>query len=610
MRAQDAKGLLIEAESFSDFGGWVLDQQFMAEMGSPYLLAHGLGRPVRDAVTTVEVPAGGPHRVWVRTKDWVAPWKADGAPGRFQLLIDGIAVPTPFGTQGEGWHWQDGGIVQVTRRRMEVALHDLTGFEGRCDAILLCPDAAFVPPNGPEPLERFRRAMLGFGPEPDDAGMFDLVVAGGGVAGMCAALSAARLGLSVALVQDRPVLGGNNSSEVRVSLAGKTRLAPYPRLGAVVDQLAQARPVPHVDPTNNAQAWEDQQRQAMVDAESNIMLRLDQRVIRAETDGTSVTALITQNTRSGRRARTRGRLFADCTGDGDLGFLAGADFDLTRRGHMGPSNVWRVADTGKPAPFPRCPWALDLADKPFPGRGPHTAQWAKPGLNSLGQWFWESGLEWDPVAETELMRDWNFRAMYGAWDVLKNRDGLYPTHTIEWAAHVSGKRESRRLLGDVLLTQDDIVSGREFPDACFPCTWALDLHRPHQDYQKGFEGREFITYSYNPAGFKSPYWAPYRCLYSRNITNLFMAGRDISVTHEALGTVRVMGTTGMMGEVVGMAASLCRKHNCAPGGVYTGHLDEFKELLRHGVHSSSSGHRPRANDARPQSRSGVIRESQ
>jgi hypothetical protein len=577
------KSLLIEAESFSDFGGWVLDQQFMAEMGSPYLLAHGLGRPVQDAVTTIELPAPGSYRLWVRTKDWVAIWNAEGAPGKFQLLVDGIAVPTLFGTQGAQWHWQDGGVVKVDRRRVELALHDLTGFEGRCDAILLCADTDFVPPNEPASLESFRNEMRGGSREPADGGAFDLVVVGGGIAGMCAALSAARLGLTVAFLQDRPVLGGNNSSEVRVHLSGETRIAPYPHIGETVDALVQKKWTANSDSTSHTEAWEDEQRLAAIRSEKNISLLLDCHVIRARTDGSTVASIVAQNIRSGRRMNVRGRLFADCTGDGELGFLAGADCDVTRRGHMGPSNIWRVVDTGTAAPFARCPWALDLTDKPFPGRGTHTAQWATPGLKSLGMWFWESGLAWDPLTETELMRDWNFRAMYGAWDTLKNVDGLYPNHRLLWAAYIAGKRESRRLLGDVILTQEDIVSGHEFADGCFPCTWALDLHRPHEDYQAGFEGREFITYSYNPADFKKPYWAPYRCLYSRNIKNLFMAGRDISVTHEALGTVRVMGTTGMMGEIVGMAAQLCRQHDCTPRDVYSIHLEQFKDLLKKGV---------------------------
>ena len=217
----NAQNVLLEAEQFADAGGWDLDQQSMEQMGSPYLLAHGLGVPVKDAVTTAKFPEPGNYRVWVRTRDWVAPWKAPGAPGRFQLLVDGKPLGETFGTKGADWHWHDGGTVQVSVEA-KVALRDLTGFEGRCDAVLFSKDTRFTPPNEPAALAKFRRATLGLPDEPEDGGEFDLVVVGGGIAGTSAALSAARNGLRVALVQDRPVLGGNGSSEVRVWPEGKT----------------------------------------------------------------------------------------------------------------------------------------------------------------------------------------------------------------------------------------------------------------------------------------------------------------------------------------------------------------------------------------------------
>ena len=144
--AEAGDHVLLEAEVFHDCGGWVVDQQFMDQMGSPYLLAHGLGDPVRDAVTTTALPAAGKYRVWVRTRDWVRAWKSPGAPGRFQVLIDGKPLAPIFGTEGAAWHWQDGGVAELGRQA-RVALHDLTGFEGRCDALLLSSDLDFRPPN-------------------------------------------------------------------------------------------------------------------------------------------------------------------------------------------------------------------------------------------------------------------------------------------------------------------------------------------------------------------------------------------------------------------------------------------------------------------------------
>ncbi|NLX99843.1 MAG: FAD-dependent oxidoreductase [Rhodopirellula sp.] len=294
--------------------------------------------------------------------------------------------------------------------------------------------------------------------------------------------------------------------------------------------------------------------------------------------------VVAEHTSTGRRVRLGGRWFADCIGDGCLGMLAGADHDMTLPGHMGRCNLWNVVDTGEPQPFPRCHWALDLSDKPFPGRDKAIAGVGpdRRGIEALVGWYWESGFDHDPFAKSEAIRDWNFRAMYGAWDALKNIDGRYETYRLNWAAYVSGKRESRRLLGDVVLTKEDVLQGKVYPDGCVPTGWPIDLHLPDPRDEKGFEGDAFIARaSYDR--YPPPYWIPYRCLYSRNVPNLFMAGRDISVTHEALGTVRVMRTGGCMGEVVGMAAAICKRHDADPRAVYHEHLEKLRGLLRQGV---------------------------
>jgi len=561
--------VLVEVEGFEDLGGWVIDQQFMDLMGSPFLLAHGLGEPVKDAVTTIRFPKSGKYRIWVRTRDWVAPWNAPGAPGKFQLLIDGKPLDTIFGTEGEKWHWQDGGIVEIPKKEITVSLHDLTGFEGRCDAIIFTADSDFVPPNEGEQLSAFRKKTLKIANEPKNAGRFDLVVVGGGMAGTCAAVSAARLGLDVALIQDRPVVGGNNSSEVRVWLNGETNFEPYPRIGDIVRELEPAKRA-HVGPANSAEIYEDQKRIEFVKSQKNIKLFLQYRANGIEKNGGRISAVVAENIRTGQRLHFQGKLFADCTGDGCIGHLAGADYEITLDGHMGPTNLWNVVDTGSPVSFPRCPWALDLSDKLFPS-----------SLEQLGVWYWESGFYHDPIEKAEYIRDLNLRAMFGAWDALKNTKKLYPNHKLNWAAYISGKRESRRLLGDVILTKENFLNAVKYPDAFIPCTWTIDLHLPDPAYQDAFKGDEFISKA-NYTQYSKPYWIPYRCLYSRNIENLFMAGRDISVTHEGLGAVRVMRTCGMMGEVIGMAASLCKKYNADPRDVYSHHLDELKELAKRG----------------------------
>jgi hypothetical protein len=576
LAANPGHTVLVEAEQFAECGGWVRDCQFMDQMGSPYLLAHGLGVPVADASTTVTFPAAGSYRVLVRTRDWVAPWNAPGSPGRFQLLIDGQPLQTVFGTRGADWHWHDGGSVQITHDSATVTLHDLTGFEGRCDAILFTTDPEFTPPNSDPEMAAWRRELLGIPAMPEQVGQFDLVVVGGGIAGTCAAVSAARLGLDVALVQDRPVLGGNNSSEVRVWLQGARNKEPYPRVGDIVAELEQQRSA-HYGPDNTADLYEDDKKLDLVAAEEKLRLLLNCRVNAVQTQGERIVAVIGQDTVTGRRYRLDGRWFADCTGDGAVGFLAGAHYEMTLPGHMGRCNLWNVIETDRPVPFPRCEWALDLSDKPFPGRrvGPSA-------VLSLGGWYWESGFDHNPFDRSEYIRDWNFRAMYGAWDALKNTEGVYPNHQLNWAAYVAGKRESRRLLGDVILQKSDLIDSKPYPDGCVPTGWKIDLHLPDPRYVQGFEGDGFIAKA-DFTDYPRPYWIPYRCLYSRNIENLFMAGRDISVTHEALGAVRVMRTGGCMGEIVGMAASLCKTRDGNPRDVYADHLAELQELMRRGV---------------------------
>lgn len=606
---QQTDGLvLVEAESFQDTGGWVVDQQFMDFMGSPYVLAHGLGIPVQDAKTEVTFASANRYRVWVRTRDWVAPWKASGAPGRFELQLNGRSLTTTFGTKGAEWHWQDGGVVEVTEKTA-LTLHDLTGFEGRCDAILFSKDLSFQPPNSGDELAQLRGKLLGWDRAPTDGGTFDLVVIGGGIAGTSAAITAARLGCNVALIQDRPVLGGNGSSEVRVWPEGHTNHKPYPHIGDVVRELVRKKGKGDGN-ARNRDIYNDHRKLNLARAEPNLTLLLEHRANGATHENGHIASVRAQHTRSGRRQQVRGRWFLDSTGDGVLGALVGADFEMTHEGHMGVSNLWNVGEVEKneyqllcecedddplslnfvqsnePAPFPRCPWAVDLSDKPFPGRKEQKdGKRGMANLSKLGGWFWETGFDRHPITDLERMRDQNLRAMYGAWDALKNVDGQYPNQRLKWAAFIAGKRESRRLLGDVIVTGKDFHDLKPFADAAFPCTWHIDLHFPKSQFQKGHEGDEFISDYTRGKGYKykGPYWAPYRALYSRNIDNLFMAGRDISVTHEALGAVRVMQTCGMMGEIVGMAASICKQHDCNPRAVYKLHLDELKALMKRGA---------------------------
>jgi hypothetical protein len=560
--------VLVEAEGFVDRGGWSLDTQFIREMGSPYLLAHGLGVPVADATTTITIPEAGTWHVWVRTKDWVARWKAPGSPGRFQVVIDDKPLPTIFGTEGAAWSWQAGGTVALPAGEVRLRLHDLTGFDGRCDCIALTTTAE-PPPNDPAILPVWRREPLGLPPEPEVKGPYDLVVIGGGYSGIGAALSAARQGLSVALVQDRPVLGGNGSSEVRVWAQGLIRRGRYPRIGEIVEEFADAAK----KSPGRYEEFEDEKKERIVRAEPNIDLFLNTHAFAVACTGNRIVSVTALDTRSSRELEFTGTLFCDATGHATIAHLAGAETVMEEKGRMGMSNMWAWANRDTAQTFPETPWALPLgmADFPYP-RDFH------------GQWFWESGFDKDPLADAEAIRDWNLRAVFGGFNAMKNGDGAdeHPNAVLTWVAFVGGPRESRRILGDVVLTQDDIVAKRDFPDGCVPSTWSIDLHYPKEEYARKFPDNPFISIAVHDhrVDRTTGYPIPYRCLYAKDLENLFMAGRCISVTHEALGTIRVMKTCGMMGEVVGKAASVAVRHGGTPRDVYEHHWAELDQLLQ------------------------------
>lgn len=596
--------VLIEAEGFQHLGGWTLDQQFMhiktaGQAGSPVLLAHGMGKPVENARTALTLPAAGTYNVYVRTRNWASPWipqnisseelEKNWSPGKFQILINGKKLENVLGVHSSVWSWQKAGSFTISDSpQVEVELQDLTGFDGRVDALVFTQEESCPIPDNPLELESLRCEALGL-PEiiPSARQNYDVVVVGGGIAGCCAAISSARLGLKTALIQDRPVLGGNGSTEIRVHLNGGVNLPPYERIGDVTVQMG-----PHGG--GNAQGadlYKDKQRLKLCLAEPNLDLYLSTHVYKAEMDesGKIIKSCVGQNIQTGVQTRFSARWFVDCTGDAALGFLAKADFHQGREARseygeslapekadamtMGASIQWYTIESKTPTTFPELPWAHQFTPQSF-----------RPMLR--GDWDWETGIGYDQVYDIERIRDNGLRAAYGHWSYMKNHaDGVWAkkaaNRELGWMAWIAGKRESRRLLGDVVLKQQDIQEKRAWDDACVVATWSIDLHLPEKTNSLYFPGNEFrSTAHFSP---KSNYAIPYRTLYSRNIDNLFMAGRNISVTHVALGTVRVMRTGGAMGEVVAMAVSLCKKHDTTPRGVYEKHLEELKGLMRQGI---------------------------
>ena len=334
-----------------------------------------------------------------------------------------------------------------------------------------------------------------------------------------------------------------------------------------------------------ASNYGDGKKRRLIESHPEIDLYLSTHITDVERRGSRITAVTGQNILTGERLRFEGKLFADCTGDATVGFLAGADFRSGResraqRGEpsapdkadslvMGTSVQWYSEQTDSVCTFPECPWALQFDERT-----------AIP--ITRGDWDWETGLDKDQIYDIEHIRDYALLAVYGNWAYLKNHSPQreeFARRRLAWVAYIGGKRESRRLLGDVVLREQDLIEGTRYDDAAVTATWGIDLHYPHR--KDGFDGEPFLAYS--DSRQIAPYPIPYRCLYSRNIDNLFMAGRDISVTHIALGSVRVMRTGGMMGEVVGMAASICRRHNASPRDVYRLYLPELKRLMSAGT---------------------------
>jgi hypothetical protein len=383
-------------------------------------------------------------------------------------------------------------------------------------------------------------------------------------------MAAARMGAKVALIQNRMVLGGNGSAEVRVWAKGNTPGGLYP-VGDIINELSdKAKASP-----GTYEEFGDAKKEKIVRAEKNISLYLGHHGFRVEKDGARIKAVHALEVATGVHRRFEGHTFADGTGHGFIAALAGADGHMEKGGRMGMSNMWKFKDADSAKSFPKIAWGLDLEEGDFP----------YPRRNHA-EWFWESGYNKHPINDKEAIRDWNLRANFGAWNAIKNK-GAYgrsdrsgKSHAnaeLEWMAYVGGTRETQQFFGDVILKEEDILKRRLWPDGCVLTTWSIDLHYPRDEYKKKFPDNPFIAIAKHGRGVdrKRGYPIPYRAFYSRNVENLFLAGRMMSVTHEALGTVRVMKTLGMVGVVSGKAAAICAKYNCTPRDVYEKHLPEL-----------------------------------
>jgi hypothetical protein len=423
----------------------------------------------------------------------------------------------------------------------------------------------------------------------------DLVVIGGGMAGVCCAVTAARLGMKVVLVHDRPVLGGNASSEVRLWVLGATTHMNsnnrWAREGGLLNELL----VENVwrNPEGNPIIWDTVLLEKAI-SEPNLTLLLNTACFACEKAAdnpdriTSVEAFCAQNS---TRYVVRAPLFCDSSGDGILGFLAGAAFRMGAEpreefdeafargddfGHLlGHSIYFYTKDAGRPVTFVPPSYALQDIEQKIP-----RFRQFKAKEDGCRLWWIEWGGRLDTVHETEAIKWELWRIVYGVWNYIKN-SGKFPEAgnlTLEWVGSIPGKRESRRFEGDYMLSQRDIVERRLHDDDVAFGGWSIDLHPADGVYAEVAGSHHLHA--------KGIYSIPYRCYYSRNVENLFIAGRIISTTHVAFGSTRVMATCALGGQAIAVAAALCKARGAFPREIGRGDalVQLRREILRLGFH--------------------------
>lgn len=411
---------------------------------------------------------------------------------------------------------------------------------------------------------------------------FDIVVVGGGMAGLCASIAAAREGALVALVHNRSVLGGNASSEIRMHIVGADYHGnrPNARETGILEEILLENK--HRNPENtwaifDAILWEK------VAFQENLTLFLNTHISEATVSGKDICEIIGIQQTTEREFVFRADIFLDATGDGMLADLAGAQVMLGREGKdvfheahapqtsdnytMGNSLMLKARDMGHPVSFQRPFWANHYTEENLQNRG--------HGQIDAGYWWIELGGGEERVIEDgELIRDELLKAVFGVWDHIKN-GGAHgaENYELEWVGFLPGKRESRRIVGDYVLKEQDCMSGARFPDTVAYGGWPMDVHVIEGFRTKNKRGNEFLA-------LDDVYAIPYRCYYSANVENLMLAGRDISCSHMAFASTRVMGTCAVGGQAVGVAAAMAVLRGIKPRqvGAYMHTLQQ--KLLR------------------------------
>lgn len=380
----------------------------------------------------------------------------------------------------------------------------------------------------------------------------DFCVVGGGIAGLCAAVSAARKGVRVAIMQDRPMFGGNASSEIRMWICG-SQLKDTRETGLLEEIFLDNF---YCNPSYSFSIWDTVLFEKVM-LEKNIEMILNCSCLDCEMEKNTIKSIKGWQTTTQSYHKVRARYYADCSGDSILAPLSGAEFMLGRESKdqfdesiapdsadkktMGMSCLLQARETLKPQKFVPPSWAYKYetdADLPDTGH-------LNDAVNNY--WWIELGGDKDSIADTEELRNELLKIVFGVWDHVKNKgDHGAENWVLDWVGLLPGKRESRRYIGDVIITQNDVEAGGKYDDIVAYGGWSMDNHFPEGFYFK--PGCNTVTIQHP---VKQAWGIPWRSLYSRNISNLLFAGRNISATHVTLSSSRVMATCGIIGQAVG-----------------------------------------------------------
>lgn len=408
----------------------------------------------------------------------------------------------------------------------------------------------------------------------------DVCVVGGGLAGLFAAVSAARHGSKTLLMQDRPVLGGNASSEVRMWVRGAVASGKENRETGLIQEVEMENI--YRNPTMNYSLWDSVLYQLATN-EPNLTLLLNTSCMGVEMDGEKIASVTGWQLNSYTFHAVQAKLFIDASGDSILAPLSGAKYRVGREGRdefneyaasektdrysMGSSVLIEARETDHPCTFIKPEWAYTYPDDESMYLKNHDIIGT-----DVNFWWIELGGEQDTICDAQTINEELLRVAYGVWDHIKNQgDHGMENWELEWIGFLPGKRESRRYEGAYILNQRDLEEGHTFPDAVAFGGWTMDNHNP-----KGFKFMGYSSKHINPA---APYQIPFRSLYSINVPNLLFAGRNISATHMAMSSTRIMGTCSVVGQAVGTGAAVAITHGCLPADVTEKYIHELQSLL-------------------------------